>query len=89
MWVESKRSAAFLKRFMLQMYSFIQVLSFGGMNKFNVFVFVCFLESEKALQTEHLLFLQLCDRLLSFSIHFEKSCVQVRNYWLREVKSLA
>lgn len=71
------------------MYSFIQVLSFGGMNKFNVFVFVCFLESEKALQTEHLLFLQLYDRLLSFSIHFEKSCVQVRNYWLREVKSLA
>lgn len=79
----------FLKRFMLQPYSFISALSFGDMSKFNILVFVCLLESENNTQIKHLLFLQLRDRVLSFSTRFKKSHAQVRNYWLREVKSLA
>lgn len=34
MWVESKRGAVFLEGFMLQVYSFIRVLSFGGMKNY-------------------------------------------------------
>lgn len=79
----------FLKRFMFQVYSLMFFPLGVRADSIFLFLYVYLKVKKKTQNIEHLLFLQLCDSLLSFSTHLEKSPAQVRDFWLREVKSLA
>lgn len=90
MWMESKGGTVFLKRSVIQMYSFRFFPFRACADPIYLFLRVYLKMKKKSPKDiKYLLFLCLCVRLFSFSTHFEKNHAQVRVHVFRDVKSLA